>query len=108
MLSVGDDAAILPSSKTPTVIGTDTLIDGVHFQKDFPPQNVASRALRVNISDFAAMGVKPTAMTMALSLPSVILNGWRNFRSHSHSSVSFMVLPWSVAIRHEVHVLACH
>ena len=45
-------------------------IDGVHFPKDFPPQNVASRALRVNISDFAAMGVKPTAMTMALSLPS--------------------------------------
>ena len=70
LLSVGDDAAILPSSKTPTVIGTDTLIDGVHFPKDFPPQNVASRALRVNISDFAAMGVKPTAMTMALSLPS--------------------------------------
>ena len=70
LLSVGDDAAILPSSKTPIVIATDTLIDGVHFPKKFPPQHLASRILGVNISDFAAMGVKPTAMTMALSLPS--------------------------------------
>ena len=70
LLGVGDDAAILPSSKTPVVIATDTLIEGVHFPKYFPPQHLASRALGVNISDFAAMGVKPTAMTMALSLPS--------------------------------------
>ena len=70
LLGVGDDAAILPSSKTPIVIATDTLIEGVHFPKDFSPQHLASRALGVNISDFAAMGVKPTAMTMALSLPS--------------------------------------
>ena len=70
LLGVGDDAAILPSSKTPIVIATDTLIEGVHFPKYFPPQHLASRALGVNISDFAAMGVKPTAMTMALSLPS--------------------------------------
>ena len=70
LLGVGDDAAILPSSKTPIVIATDTLIEGVHFPKYFPPQHLASRTLGVNISDFAAMGVKPTAMTMALSLPS--------------------------------------
>ncbi len=69
LLGVGDDAAILSSSKTPLVVATDTLVEGVHFPSNFLPRHVASRALGVNISDFAAMGVKPTAMTMALSLP---------------------------------------
>lgn len=69
LLGVGDDAAILSSSKNPLVVATDTLIEGVHFPNNFLPQHIASRALGVNVSDFAAMGVKPTAMTMALSLP---------------------------------------
>lgn len=69
IVAIGDDAAVLPVSENPLVIATDTLIEGVHFPYGFAAEAVASRAMGVNLSDFAAMGAKPRWLTMALSLP---------------------------------------
>ena len=68
LVGVGDDAAVIPKTKNPLVVATDTLIEGVHFPADFLAEHIASRAMGVNLSDFAAMGATPRWMTMALSL----------------------------------------
>ena len=68
LVGIGDDAAVLPASKAPLVVATDTLIEGVHFPPEFSAEHVASRAMGVNLSDFAAMGATPRWITMALSL----------------------------------------
>ncbi len=71
LVGIGDDAAVIDVQKNPLVVATDTLIEGVHFPADFLAEHVASRAMGVNLSDFAAMGATPRWMTMALSLPQV-------------------------------------
>ena len=39
----------------------DAIVGGVHFFPDDPPDAVAKKALRVNLSDLAAKGAKPRA-----------------------------------------------
>jgi len=69
-LSVGDDAALLvPGTNQELAVTTDTLLAGVHFAPDLPPDAVGYRALAVNLSDIAAMGATPCWATLALSLP---------------------------------------
>jgi thiamine-monophosphate kinase len=51
------------------VVTTDTLNEGVHFLGTEPPELLAQKALRVNLSDLAAMGATPFAYTLNLSLP---------------------------------------
>lgn len=71
-LGPGDDAAILQMSATDQLlVSVDTLNVGVHFLPDSPPERLAQRCLRVNISDLAAMGGEPVGFTLALSLPDV-------------------------------------
>lgn len=71
-LGPGDDAAILQMSPTDQLlVSVDTLNVDVHFLSDSPPERLAQRCLRVNISDLAAMGGEPVGFTLALSLPSV-------------------------------------
>lgn len=72
ILGVGDDAAILDISKHPQqqlVQSTDTLIAGVHFPEDTSAQDIAYKALAVNLSDMAAMGAEPAWFTLAITLP---------------------------------------
>ncbi len=70
VLGIGDDAALITQkSGFETVISVDTLVEGIHFPHDSAPGLVASRALRVNLSDLAAMAATPTAFTLALTLP---------------------------------------
>lgn len=69
-LGVGDDAALLdvpPGHQL--AIGTDMLIAGRHFPEATAPEDVAHKALAVNLSDLAAMGASPLAFTLSLGLP---------------------------------------
>ncbi len=52
-------------------ISTDTLVAGVHFPDSCDPFLLGQRALAVSASDLAAMGARPVAFTLALSLPQV-------------------------------------
>lgn len=69
-LGVGDDCALLQlASGQQLAVSADTLVAGVHFPAEADPALVARRALRVNLSDLAAMGAEPLAFTLALTLP---------------------------------------
>lgn len=71
-LGPGDDAAILQMAPDDQLlVSVDTLNEGVHFLPGSPPDRLAQRCLRVNISDLAAMGGEPVGFTLALSLPQV-------------------------------------
>jgi thiamine-monophosphate kinase len=65
-----DDAALVSmKAGEELVITCDAIAEGVHFFRDDPPQSVAQKALRVNLSDLAAKGATPFAYLMALALP---------------------------------------
>src|SRR5271169_2546828 len=76
-LGLSDDAAFIrPPAGCDLVLKTDAIIGGVHFFADEAPQNVASKALRVNLSDLAAKGAKPLGFLLSLALPSGITERW--------------------------------
>lgn len=70
VLGPGDDAALLqPTPGHQLVVSTDTLVAGRHFPVDAAAADIAHKALQVNLSDLAAMGARPWAFTLALTLP---------------------------------------
>lgn len=69
-LGVGDDCALMtPAPGMDMAISCDMLVSGTHFFPDVDPKMLGHKSLAVNLSDLAAMGAKPVACTMALSLP---------------------------------------
>ncbi|HWV35147.1 MAG TPA: thiamine-phosphate kinase [Thermomicrobiales bacterium] len=70
ILGIGDDAAIWrPAEGTSSVITTDTLVEGVHFRRDWTDwRSLGHKMLAVNLSDIAGMGAKPVLATVTLSL----------------------------------------
>jgi len=63
-----DDAAILKSSGDDIVVTADAIVEGVHFLPDDPPDTIARKALRVNLSDLAAKGAEPAGFVLTLAL----------------------------------------
>ena len=63
-----DDAAILKSSGDDLVVTTDAIVEGVHFLPNDPPDTIARKALRVNLSDLAAKGAVPAGFVLTLAL----------------------------------------
>ena len=69
-LGIGDDCALInPKPHTQIAISCDMLVSGIHFFTDTDPKQLGHKSLAVNLSDLAAMGAKPLAFTLALSLP---------------------------------------
>ena len=68
--NLADDAAILKASAEDVVVKTDAIVEGVHFLPDDPPDTVARKALRVNLSDLAAKGAAPAGFVLTLALRS--------------------------------------
>jgi thiamine-monophosphate kinase len=63
-----DDAAILKGSNDDLVVTVDAIVEGVHFLPDDPPETIARKALRVNLSDLAAKGADPAGFVLTLAL----------------------------------------
>lgn len=63
-----DDAALLNHSSDDLVVTTDAIVEGVHFLPDDPPETLARKALRVNLSDLAAKGAAPAGFVLTLAL----------------------------------------
>src|SRR5712671_1029461 len=66
-----DDAAALKALGGDIVVTTDAIVEGVHYLADDPPDTIARKALRVNLSDLAAKGAAPAGFVLTLALRSV-------------------------------------
>jgi thiamine-monophosphate kinase len=66
-----DDAAILGADGEDVVVTTDAVVEGVHFLPQDPPETLARKALRVNLSDLAAKGAAPAGFVLTLALRAV-------------------------------------
>jgi thiamine-monophosphate kinase len=76
-LELRDDAALMtPPPREDLVLTTDALVAGVHFFAYDPPDAIARKALRVNLSDLAAKAARPLGFLLALALPSDWREEW--------------------------------
>jgi thiamine-monophosphate kinase len=68
VLSIGDDAAVIDHFGKQTVITTDLLIEGVHFDLMYTPlKHLGYKSVVVNLSDIYAMNAHPTQITMSVA-----------------------------------------
>ena len=69
LLSVGDDAAVIDQFGRQSVISTDLLIEGIHFDLMYTPlKHLGYKAVAVNLSDIYAMFATPTHITIGLGV----------------------------------------
>ncbi|HWA84618.1 MAG TPA: thiamine-phosphate kinase [Opitutus sp.] len=73
---IGDDCAILPASRGRQLITVDPVIYPRHFDDSVPPRAVGAKLLKRNLSDLAAMGGRPTAAVLALTLDARVSLRW--------------------------------
>ena len=72
LLGIGDDCAVVASTENQNiVVTTDTLVAGVHFPLGTSPKSIGHKSVAVNLSDIAAMGAKPSWISLAITLPEV-------------------------------------
>lgn len=68
ILSVGDDAAVIDHFGKQTVISTDILVEGVHFDLMYTPlKHLGYKSIVVNLSDIYAMNSTPTHVTVNIA-----------------------------------------
>ena len=76
-LGLRDDAGLAtPKPGHDLVVTKDMLVAGVHFFADDPPDAIARKALRVNLSDLAAKGAVPLGFMLGLGLPTDWTEHW--------------------------------
>jgi thiamine-monophosphate kinase len=74
---LGDDAAALtPPAGCDLILTTDGVIADVHFLLGDPPQSIARKALRMNLSDLAAKGATPAGFLLSIALPANTPESW--------------------------------
>lgn len=71
-----DCATIAPPSGHELVVKTDPVVEGIHFLPGMAPEDIAWRALAVNVSDLAGKGATPIGYLMALALPEAPRREW--------------------------------
>lgn len=68
IVSVGDDAAVIDHFGKQTVITTDMLVEGIHFDLMYTPlKHLGYKSVAVNLSDVYAMNATPTQITMSIA-----------------------------------------
>jgi len=76
-LGLADDVALLrPPAGTDLVLSADAMVAGVHFLPDDPPDLVARKLLRVNLSDLAAKGAAPLGYLFTIAAPAGTDDAW--------------------------------
>lgn len=69
VLGVGDDAAVIDHFGKQTVISTDLLVEGVHFDLTYTPlKHLGYKSIIVNLSDIYAMNAVPTQVVLSLGI----------------------------------------
>lgn len=86
---IGDDGAVLqPDPGYELISVIDTLVESVHFPTRIAAEDLAYRAVAVNLSDVAAMGGRPRWMTLALTMPDADERWIRGFAEGLHSAAA--------------------
>lgn len=67
-----DDAALVGG----LVVTADAIVAGVHFLPDDPPDSIARKLLRVNLSDIAAKGARPLGYLLTAAFPRDVDARW--------------------------------
>jgi thiamine-monophosphate kinase len=68
ILGVGDDAAVIDQFGKQTVVSTDLLLEGVHFDLMYTPlKHLGYKSVVVNLSDIYAMNATPTQITLSIA-----------------------------------------
>jgi thiamine-monophosphate kinase len=76
-LGLLDDAALVDcKAGRRLVVTADAIVAGVHYLPDDPPELVAKKLLRVNLSDLAAMGAVPRHYLLTTALPAALGSAW--------------------------------
>lgn len=75
---IGDDCAVMPVSDDESLVfTTDMLCEGVHFMRDAASASeIGYKSLAVNLSDVAAMGARPVASMLSVSVPQECSGAW--------------------------------
>lgn len=94
---IGDDCAVLPVGGGESLLmTTDLLTEGVHFLRAATSARaLGHKALAVNLSDIAAMGARPVATLLAISLPRDAAEGWADDFMAGYHDLS---AAWGVAL----------
>ncbi len=91
---IGDDCAVLPIGEESLLFTSDMLVEDIHFARGaISPYDLGYKSLAVNLSDVAAMGAKPIATLLSLSLPKGLDESW---------SVEFMKGYHALSQKHNV------
>lgn len=68
-VGIGDDAAVIDHADQQTVISTDLLLEGIHFDLMYQPlKHLGYKAVIVNLSDIYAMNAIPTQITVSIGI----------------------------------------
>jgi len=69
VLGVGDDAAVIDNGNFQTVVSTDMLVEGIHFDLMYTPlKHLGYKSVIVNLSDIYAMNAQPKQITVSIAL----------------------------------------
>lgn len=67
-MGIGDDAAVLKLTDH-TVVSTDLLVEGIHFDLSYVPlKHLGYKAVMVNLSDIYAMNAHPSQITVSIAV----------------------------------------
>jgi thiamine-monophosphate kinase len=77
LVGPGDDAAVVRAPDGKFVVTTDTMIENHDFKLEWSTGfDLGYKAIATNVSDVAAMGARPTALVVAIALPSTKNISW--------------------------------
>ena len=66
---IGDDAAVIDNGDSVTLVSTDMLVEGIHFDLSYVPiQHLGYKAVAVNVSDIAAMNGTAEQITVSIAI----------------------------------------
>ena len=71
-----DLATVSPAAEYELAVTVDAMVAGVHFLPADPPDLIARKLLRVNLSDLAGSGARPLCYLLAISLPRSLDEDW--------------------------------
>jgi thiamine-monophosphate kinase len=92
LLGPGDDGAVVAAPDGRVVASTDVLVEGRHFRRDWSSAaDVGHRAAAANLADIAAMGATPTALLVALCVPTDLEVAWAEDLAGGLSAEAAMV-----------------